>query len=133
MRRTAGLLAAVAFATSAAAEDAAIGERLFVDHCAACHGTDAKGDGPMAPVLSVRPANLTDLSAGNGGVFPTDQVIRRIDGTTEVLAHGGSMPLFGLILEGPSEAILTPDGSEIIAPEAIVDIAAWLQLVQGEN
>ena len=133
MRRTAGLLAALAFATSAAAEDAAIGERLFTDHCAACHGTRAEGDGPMASVLSIRPANLTELSAGNGGVFPTDRVIRRIDGTTEVLAHGGPMPLFGLILEGPSDAILTPDGSEIIAPEAIVDIAAWLQSIQEGN
>ena len=45
----------------------------------------------------------------------------------------GAMPLFGLILEGPSEAILAPDGSEVIAPEAIVDIAAWLQTVQKEN
>ena len=43
------------------------------------------------------------------------------------------MPIFGLVLEGPSDVILAPDGSEIIAPEAIVDIAAWLETVQREN
>lgn len=122
-----------AFATPAVAKDVAIGARLFADHCATCHGTGAKGDGPMAKVLSVQPANLTLLSTRNGGVFPTGQVIRRIDGTTEVMAHGGPMPLFGLILEGPSAAILTPDGSEIIAAEAIVDIAAWLMSVQKDR
>ena len=133
MRPTVLILAALAAASPALSEDAEIGQRLFTDHCATCHGIGAEGDGPMAAVLSVRPADLTALSAGNGGNFPTDRVVRRIDGTTEVLAHGGAMPLFGLILEGPSEAILAPDGSEVIAPEAIVDIAAWLQTVQKEH
>ena len=133
MRSTAILLACVVFAHAAAAEDIETGQRLFIDHCAVCHGMGAEGDGPMASVLSVRPANLTALNIENEGVFPLDRVIRRIDGTTEVLAHGGPMPLFGLILEGPSDVILAPDGSEVIAPEAIVDIAAWLQTVQKEN
>lgn len=133
MKRPAALLTALVLACPALAEDVEIGQRLFVDHCATCHGTGAEGDGPMAAVLSVRPADLTALSAGNGGAFPADRVIRRVDGTTEVLAHGGAMPLFGLVLEGPSDVILAPDGSEIIAPEAIVDIAAWLQTMQKEN
>lgn len=133
MRRTALLIASLAFATSAAADDPERGQRLFADHCATCHGLGAVGDGPMAAVLSVGPADLTALSAGNGGVFPLDRLVRRIDGTTEVLAHGGPMPIFGLVLEGPSDVILAPDGSEIIASEAIVDIAAWLETIQKEN
>lgn len=133
MRPIATLLAAFVLANPALAEDAEVGQRLFSDHCAVCHGMEAEGNGPMAAVLSVVPADLTMLSAGNGGAFPVDRVVRRIDGTTEVLAHGGAMPLFGLILEGPSDVILAPDGSEVIAPEAIVDIAAWLQSLQKEN
>lgn len=132
MKRTAIFLAALGVATPGLAEDAEIGQRLFTDHCAVCHGLSAEGDGPMAAVLSVRPPDLTGLSVENNGDFPIDRVVRRIDGTTEVLAHGGAMPLFGLILEGPSDVILAPDGSEVIAPEAIVDIAAWLQSVQKE-
>jgi mono/diheme cytochrome c family protein len=130
MTRIALILAAAVLACPAVAEDVERGQDFYAGHCATCHGIAATGDGPMAPVLSVRPANLTLLSASNGGVFPTDRVIRRIDGTQEVLAHGGPMPLFGLLLEGPSDVIMAPDGSEIIASEAIVDIAAWLQSIQ---
>ncbi|WP_413720992.1 c-type cytochrome [Silicimonas sp. MF1-12-2] len=131
MKRTAYWLTLVLFATAANADDPERGKSLFADHCATCHGTNAMGNGPMAPVMAVRPSDLTKLSAGNGGTFPLDRVVRRIDGTTEVLAHGGPMPLFGLLLQGPSVAILAPDGSELIAPEAIVDIATWLQSIQG--
>ena len=126
------LLMALVIATPALAEDPERGQRLFADHCAACHGREARGDGPMAPVLSILPADLTRLSASNDGSFPIGHVIRRIDGTMEVLAHGGPMPIFGLLLEGPSDVILAPDGSEIIASEGIVNIAAWLQSIQEE-
>ena len=124
----------IVFAGSAAsAEDTGRGERLFADHCAVCHGVEARGDGPMAAILSVAPANLTMLSASNDNVFPVDRIIRRIDGTTEVLAHGGPMPVFGMLLEGPSNVILAPDGSEIIAAESIVEITTWLQEIQEGN
>ena len=118
------------FATVAGAQDADRGADYFADHCATCHGLSAVGNGPMAMVLSAPPSDLTRLSARNGGVFPLSRVIRRIDGTTEVLAHGGAMPLFGLLLEGPSTAILADDGSETVASQAIADIAAWLQIQQ---
>jgi cbb3-type cytochrome c oxidase subunit III len=40
------------------------GHRLFLHNCAACHGTDARGDGPLAAVLKakhqIQPRNLTD-------------------------------------------------------------------------
>ena len=35
------------------------GRALFVSHCAACHGADGRGDGPAAPGLLQRPADLT--------------------------------------------------------------------------
>jgi len=84
----------------------------------------------MADVLSVVPSDLTALAASNGGEFPTARVVRRVDGQREVLAHGGPMPLWGMILDGPSAVIVAPDGAEIVAPEAIVDVAAWLAAVQ---
>ena len=135
MKRTALLLTALLLGNTAGAADIETdrGQRLFADHCAACHGEAAVGDGPMAAILSVEPSDLTALSASNDGVFPMDRVVRRIDGTTEVLAHGGPMPIFGLLLAGPSDAILAPDGSELIAPESIVEIATWLQAIQEEG
>lgn len=121
---------ALVLASQAPAGDAEDGAEHFSDYCATCHGIEARGDGPMTSLLTLRAPNLTQLAASNDGIFPTARVVRRIDGTTEVQAHGGPMPLFGLLLHGPSEAILAPDGSEIIAPEAIVQIAAWLETIQ---
>jgi len=123
-------LLAIFLASTASAQDVAQGRDVFQNHCATCHGTGARGNGPMADVLSVVPTDLTTLAASNGGEFPTARVVRRVDGQREVLAHGGPMPLWGMILDGPSAMIVAPDGAEIVAPEAIVDVAAWLATVQ---
>ena len=108
------------------AENADRGGELFQDHCAVCHGQRAEGDGPMALVLSVPPADLTLLSKGNAGDFPLERVLRRVDGSTEVLAHGGPMPLFGPLLGGPSVAL----EGDIIISQGLADIVAWLRQVQ---
>lgn len=106
------------------------GAAAFVNHCAGCHGDSAKGDGPMASLLRVPPADLTALARSNGGDFPLVRVIERIDGTTEVQAHGGPMPVFGMLLQGPSAVSVAADGREVVAPEEIVSIAEWLATVQ---
>jgi mono/diheme cytochrome c family protein len=38
----------------------AVGRRLFVAHCAACHGGGGRGDGPSALSCNPRPSDLTD-------------------------------------------------------------------------
>jgi cbb3-type cytochrome c oxidase subunit III len=35
------------------------GRRLFVSYCQLCHGTGGKGDGPLAKVMQISPADLT--------------------------------------------------------------------------
>ena len=35
-----------------------LGERLFVDHCAPCHGYSGRGDGPIAEHLPAAPRNF---------------------------------------------------------------------------
>ncbi len=117
-------------ALPAAAQDAEEGAAAFLNHCAGCHGATAMGDGPMASLLTVRPPDLTELALRNGGEFPLARVVQRIDGTTEVRAHGGPMPMFGMLMDGPSMAVLAPDGSEVVAPEGIGRIAEWLMEVQ---
>jgi mono/diheme cytochrome c family protein len=128
--RTGFLLLTGLLAGPAMAQDAARGAELFAGHCAACHGPAAEGNGPMAEVLEVRPADLTALAAAEGGVFPMERVVRAIDGRTLILSHGGPMPLFGMILGGPSAAIDAADGTPVLTKAAVVDLAAWLATIQ---
>ncbi len=44
------------------APDLRRGETLFVQHCAACHGTQGKGDGPLAKGMDPAPRNFHDES-----------------------------------------------------------------------
>jgi mono/diheme cytochrome c family protein len=46
------------------------GPDLFRAHCAACHGPDAKGGGPVAAGLKATVPNLTLLAKNSGGIFP---------------------------------------------------------------
>jgi len=75
------------------------GPDLFRAHCAACHGSDGKGGGPVAPTLKTKPADLTVLARNNRGVFPREIVRKIISGDdTSLLAHGSrEMPIWGPI------------------------------------
>ena len=117
-------------AGSAAAQDTELGQALYRDHCATCHGMAAEGDGPMTVVLKVPPPDLTRLAAAEGGTFPLERVVRRIDGRDEVLAHGGPMPVYGMILGGESGLIDAFDGTPVFTTQSVVDIAAWLRTIQ---
>jgi mono/diheme cytochrome c family protein len=50
------------------------GERTYKQYCAACHGADAKGHGPVASVLTTPPPDLTTLAKSHSGKFPYDYV-----------------------------------------------------------
>ncbi len=46
------------------------GREEYQAYCATCHGEKGKGDGPMADLLTVAPADLTQLRKKNDGEFP---------------------------------------------------------------
>jgi mono/diheme cytochrome c family protein len=71
------------------------GSQLFRTYCATCHGTTGRGNGPMAEQLRRMPPDLTQYTARNGGVFPSERVHRIIDGR-DVPSHGDpAMPVWG--------------------------------------
>ncbi len=73
------------------------GQRAYGRACASCHGVGARGDGPVAPTLTVPPTDLTTLAKRNGGVFPRDQVIAAVTGDRPITAHGTrDMPVWRL-------------------------------------
>ena len=74
------------------------GEVMYGQYCAACHGAQAKGNGPAAISLKVPPPDLTTLAKRHEGKFPADYVSTVLlfgPGTT---AHGSpDMPTWGPI------------------------------------
>jgi mono/diheme cytochrome c family protein len=124
------ILALTLAGAPAAAQDPVAGADLYVRYCAACHGMEARGDGEMAAILTILPADLTQISTGNGGVFPVAQVAAQIDGRDPLLAHGGVMPLFGEFFEGQDTAIRSETGQPILTSRPLADLIAFLEAIQ---
>ena len=99
---------AAGFAAAAAAEDLDIGKSEFQSSCASCHGTGAKGKGPVSEQLKVPPSDLTMLAKNNNGVFPTNAVYETLYGSKTIPAHGTrEMPIWGERYRTPSSTCLT--------------------------
>ena len=80
------------------------GREIFLQLCAACHGTNAKGEGPLTSQTRGIPPNLTQLSTRNKGVFPFWHVYRVIDGRDDVAQHGPrEMPAWGNWFQIPED------------------------------
>ena len=89
-------LAGVALAFDAVTLDDYSGPELFDRFCASCHGSQARGDGPVAASLNVAVPDLTTISA-RYGEFPATLVRDVIDGRgIDKRAHGTrTMPVWG--------------------------------------
>ena len=127
-----GIVATVLITGNAQAQDVSAGADLFRKYCATCHGTEASGQGPMAGVLIIKPADLTALSRENGGEFPVARVVARIDGREPLVSHGSPMPVYGDFFEGNDTALKTPAGQPILTSGPIADLVAFLKTVQAE-
>ncbi|MEL6576486.1 MAG: c-type cytochrome [Pseudomonadota bacterium] len=124
---------------SAAAEINAMARKgawEYRNACAVCHGPHGRGDGGMAPLLSVPPTDLTTLSARNAGSFPFDRVFRIIDGRMPVEGHGSSeMPVWGRAFRLEAERGLGPipfgNTPDLIVAGRIHALAVYLRAIQG--
>lgn len=112
------------------AQDILAGRQLFEAHCVVCHGLSAKGDGPESGAMAIKPRNLTTLASDNAGVFPTERVVRRIDGREPIVSHGSPMPVYGSYFEGTTAALKTPAGQPVLTSQPIVDLVAYLESLQ---
>ena len=103
------------------------GPALYKAYCASCHGTDAKGGGPMAKSLKGPPADLTRITARNGGTFPLMRIERIISGEEQISGGHGSreMPIWG-----PTFSQVNAD--QDLGRVRIDNIARYLRDVQKE-
>ncbi len=135
MDRLGWFLVLIGFAqvSSALAQERALiegGRRAYEVHCGNCHGEQARGDGPMAEVLSVPPSDLRAISLRNDGTFPFNRIYRVIDGREEVRGHGiREMPVWGLtFLERGSDA---PQADQVRG--RILQLIHYLRSIQLEG
>jgi len=95
---TLAVIAAVVvhFKNAARAQEFDAGKFEYRVGCAACHGVNGKGMGPVAALFGAPPTDLTLLAKKNNGVFPFNSVYEVIDGRQLVIAHGTrDMPIWG--------------------------------------
>lgn len=79
------------------------GKDLYREYCAACHGADAKGNGPAAAALKKAPNDLTHIARANHGSFPEERMMRILRGDESVSAHGSlDMPTWGSVFSNMS-------------------------------
>lgn len=72
-----------------------LGKTEYFASCAACHGADGRGSGPVAEVMVQKPFDLTGISK-KYGMFPADDIYEVIDGRKMINPHGSrDMPVWG--------------------------------------
>jgi len=107
------------------------GEELFMRYCAACHGVDAKGTGPVARTLNKQVPDLTALSRTRNGEYPARAVREAIDGRSMAISHGTrQMPVWGY-------EFWVEEGADVVAErtarEMIDRIVDYLETIQAED
>lgn len=112
-----------------------LGEFVYINNCAVCHGSDGQGAGPMAEQLIKAPSNLTLLSENNGGSFPETAIYQLIDGRKVVVTEEGrevetfhgpkDMPVWG-------DTFRIIEGDEGAVDELISNLLKYLESIQGK-
>jgi len=103
------------------------GRKLYLEHCAACHGLKADGHGPLEHELAKPAADLRILSKRYGNPLPDDQIARFMDGRADIKAHGPrDMPVWG------DEMWKYPEGkgNPNQVSEPVAKIIRYLQSIQ---
>jgi hypothetical protein len=102
---------------------------LYQRLCSSCHGVDARGHGPVAPLIKTGVPDLTLLAHRHGGEFPAEEVRRVIDGREDRPVHGPrDMPVWGWQLYDGSSR---DDSTERARVDSVVDgLVDYLRSVQ---
>jgi mono/diheme cytochrome c family protein len=106
------------------------GKKVYDTNCAVCHGREAKGDGVAMSLLTVKPADLTQIAKKNNGEFPFWKVYGIIDGREQIKAHGErDMPIWGA--EFRVDASSTPTAESMVRGR-VLELVYFLQSIQAK-
>ena len=113
------------------AQDNTVGEAAYAAACAVCHGSSGQGGGEFADILTIKPPDLTTISARNDGQFPYLKVFQIVDGRTTLRAHGTSvMPIWGDYFSREVEGSSGGYGSELLVRARIVALVDYIESLQ---
>jgi mono/diheme cytochrome c family protein len=111
-----------------------LGKRDFRTYCAACHGSEGKGDGTLGEYLTLAVPDLTKLAKLNAGKFPEERVTEVIDGRAEVKVHGlRDMPVWGDWFN--SEAVSQDtdrEARELVVQDRIRSLVGYIKNIQDK-
>ncbi len=127
-------MSGIALRQAQAQEDEIIagGRGKYQQYCASCHGPAGKGNGAMAPLLTFKPADLTQLRKTGKGEFPFWRVYRAIDGREMVRGHGSrEMPLWGFVFQ-VEEGATAASAQEDIVRGRIWQLVYYLESIQEQ-
>jgi cytochrome c peroxidase len=123
-------LLVLAIAAGCVRDGPTAGRRLFVEHCAACHGVNGLGDGPVSARLTTPPPDLTRISERRNGVWPMLEVMRIIDGYAQRTNPRAEMPVISDFLEGKLVKFDTGNGQTTRAPANLLAMVRYLERIQ---
>src|SRR5262245_52371723 len=103
-----------------------VGQQLFETYCIACHGAGGKGDGQLAKSRRKAPANLTELSKKSEGKFPTERVLKALEGTRQPALHA-DMPVWAEMFAKMSDS---PDRQSV--QFKLESLAKYLETIQAK-
>lgn len=140
MNRFLALWIAIAAISGASAADelgVRLGRSEYGKHCAICHGSDGRGNGPYALYIKAVPSDLTRLAERNGGRFPFNRIYRIIDGRTEIRDHGPrEMPVWGWeynrLARRDADVMDGMIDPEVFVSGRILGLIRYLQTIQTE-
>jgi mono/diheme cytochrome c family protein len=101
------------------------GRQIYKEYCAACHGAEGRGNGPVARSLRKPPADLTTLAKRHGGAFPEEYVTNVLRFGLGFSAHGSSeMPVWGPIFQDMQQH------NEAAVRQRIKNLSEYLESIQ---
>ncbi len=87
----------------------------------------------MAEMLAIQTPDLTKLAGENDGVFPIVGIAEQIDVRSQLLAHGGEMPIFGAVFETDQQiAVALPNGQPMMVGLPLANLLAFLESIQSK-
>lgn len=100
------------------------GAQMYKDYCAACHGTEGRGDGPAVEFLKVAPPDLRTMAQRNSGKYPGDRVATTLRFGTGTRAHGTSdMPIWGPVFR-------SQDADKNVSEPRMHNLNAYIESLQ---